>query len=77
MAYGNAGKGVISRLVDAARSADVGSTSPDDPLVRGFAEFGLSANSPLATDDMLRELEAGRDELHILRTVSFWMARSS
>ena len=67
----NAGRGVISRLVDAARSADVASASPDDPLVRGFAEFGLPINSPLATDDRLRELEAWRDDLHIPSNSAF------
>ena len=62
MADGSAGPGVIRRLVDAAWSADAASADPDDPVVKGFAEFGLPPSSPLATEDQLRELEAWRDE---------------
>lgn len=39
MADGSAEPGVIRHLVDTAWSADVAAADPDDPLVRGFAEF--------------------------------------
>jgi hypothetical protein len=65
MVDGSAGSGVVRRLVDTAWSADVASAEPDDPLVRGFAEFGLPSYSPLATEDQLRDLEAWRDGLRI------------
>jgi len=71
MADGSAGPGVIRRLVDTAWSADLAPAGPDDPLVRGFAEFGLPAYSPLATDDQLRELEAWRDGLQIPANSAF------
>jgi hypothetical protein len=56
---------VVRQLVDSARSADLAAADPDDPHVRGFAEFGLPADSPLATKDQLRDLEAWRDSLQI------------
>ena len=71
MADGRAGPGVIRRLVDTAWSADVASADPDDPLVRGFADFGLPSYSPLATEDQLRELEAWRDNLRIPANSAF------
>jgi hypothetical protein len=64
MGGGNTGPGVIRRLVDAACSADVASADPDDPRIRGFAEFGLSP-SWLTGEDGPRELEAWRESLHI------------
>lgn len=42
-----------------------GPADPDDPLVRGFAEFGLPSYSPLATEHQLRTLEVWRDSLRI------------
>lgn len=71
MADDSAGPGVIRRLVDKAWSADVASADPDDPLVRGFAEFGLPPDSTLATDDQLRDLETWRDNLRILANSAF------
>lgn len=71
MADGSAGPGVIRRLVDTAWAADLALAGPDDPLVRGFAEFGLPAYSPLATDDQLRELAAWRDSLQIPANSAF------
>ncbi len=71
MADGSAGAGAIRRLVNTAWSADVASAGPDDPLVRGFAEFGLPPYSPLATHDQLRDLEAWRDSLHISANSAF------
>jgi hypothetical protein len=71
MADDSAGPGVIRRLVDTAWSADVASAAPDDPLVRGFAEFGLPPYSPLVTDDQLHDLEAWRDNLQIPANSAF------
>ena len=71
MADGSAGPDVIRRLVDTAWSADVAPADPDDPLVRGFADFGLPSYSPLATEDQLRDLEAWRDNLRIPANSAF------
>jgi hypothetical protein len=71
IADGSAGRGVIKRLVDTAWSADVASADPDDPLVRGFAEFGLPSYSPLATEDQLRYLESWRESLQIPANSAF------
>jgi hypothetical protein len=71
MADGSAGRGDIRRLVDAAWSAGAASADPDDPLVRGFADFGLPADSPLATEDSLGELAAWRDSLRIPANSAF------
>lgn len=71
MSDGSPGPGVIRRLVDTAWSADVSSADPDDPLVRGFADFGLPSYSPLTTEDQLRELEAWRDNLRIPANSAF------
>jgi hypothetical protein len=71
MADGTAGPGVIRRLVDTAWSAAVASADPDDPLVRGFADFGLPSSSPLATEDQLRDLEAWRGGLRISANSAF------
>jgi hypothetical protein len=70
MADGSADSRVIRRLVDAAWSADVASADPDDPRVRGFAEFGVSHWS-LTGEDRLRELEAWRDSLRISANSAF------
>jgi hypothetical protein len=65
MADDSVGSGVIRRLVDEAWSADVAFASPDDPVVRGFAEFGLPPSSRFASDGRLRDLEAWRNKLQI------------
>jgi hypothetical protein len=61
----------IRRLVKKARSADVASSGPDDPLVRGFAEFGLPPSSVLVEEDQLDDLEAWRDNLRIAANSAF------
>jgi hypothetical protein len=65
LAKDSANPSVIRRLVDTAWSAGAASADPDDPQVRGFAEFGLPPASPLTTDDQLHALEAWRDDLKI------------
>ena len=71
MANGSAGPGVIRRLVDTAWSArNAGSADPDDPLVRGFADFGLPY-SRLAMVGELPRLEAWRDNLQIPANSAF------
>jgi hypothetical protein len=65
MAHGSISPGAIRRLVDAEWSVGVPSADPDDPQVRGFAEFGLPSDSPLATEDWLHRLQAWRDRLQI------------
>jgi len=64
MAHGSS-PGAVRRLVDAEWSAGVPSADPDDPQVRGFAEFGLRPDSPLTTEDWLHRLQAWRDGLQI------------
>jgi hypothetical protein len=71
MGDGSAGPSVIKRLVDTAWSADTASADPDDPLVRGFADFGLPSHSPLATEDQLRDLKAWRDGLRVPANSAF------
>lgn len=71
MADGSAGPRSIRRLVDSAWSADAPTADPDDPLVRGFADFGLPSYSPLATEHRLRELAAWRDSLRIPANSAF------
>jgi hypothetical protein len=71
MAEGSPGPGVIRRMVDTAWSASELPADPDDPLVRGFADFGLPSSSSLATDGRLRELEAWRDNLRIPANSAF------
>jgi hypothetical protein len=68
---GGTGPGVIQRLVETAWSANVASTDPDDPRVRGFAEFGLAPDSGLARERDLRELEAWRERLRIPANSAF------
>jgi hypothetical protein len=63
--------GDVRRLVHAAWSAKAAPGGPDDPVVRGFAEFGLAPSSPLATEDGLRGLEAWRDTLRIPENSAF------
>jgi hypothetical protein len=65
MADGNVSPGAIRRLVDTAWSDDSALVDPDDPRVRGFAEFGIPTDSVLATEGWLHELEAWRDGLKI------------
>jgi hypothetical protein len=65
MAHGSISPGAVRRLVDAEWSAGGPSADPDDPQVRGFAEFGLPPDSPLATEDWLHRLQAWRDRLQI------------
>jgi hypothetical protein len=67
----SASPNTIRRLVGAARSADLPSSDPDDPLVRGFAEFGLPSYSSFTTDDRLRDLEAWRKGLQIPANSAF------
>jgi hypothetical protein len=71
MPDGRAGAGVIRRLVDAEWSANAASADPDDPLVRGFAEFGLPPHSPLATGERLRDLEEWQADLQIPANSAF------
>ena len=71
MTDGSTGTSVVRHLVDTVRSTGAASADPDDPQVRGFAEFGLPADSPLATDDQLRDLGAWRDNLHIPANSAF------
>ena len=71
MADGCVEPGVIGRLVEMAWSADVASADPDDPLVRGFAEFGLPPSSSLATAGPLRDLESWRHDLGIPANSAF------
>jgi hypothetical protein len=71
MAHGNTGPSVIRHLVDTAWSAHDATADPEDPLVRGFAEFGLPSYSPLATEEQLRELEAWRYNLRIPANSAF------
>ncbi|MGV0066273.1 hypothetical protein ACRU44_00940 [Mycobacterium colombiense] len=61
----------IRDMVGTAWSADLASADPDDPVVRGFADFGLPAHSPLATADHIRELDAWRDSLQIAANSAF------
>jgi len=65
MAQGSISPGAVRRLVDAEWSDGASSADPDDPQVRGFAEFGLPPDSPLATEDWLHRLQAWRDHLQI------------
>jgi hypothetical protein len=71
MANHNPSPDVIRRLVGTAWSADTVPTDPDDPRVRGFAEFGLPPDSPLVTGDQLRDLEVWRDSLRIPANSAF------
>jgi hypothetical protein len=71
VADGGGNPGVIRRLVDAAWSAGATSADPDDPQVRGFAEFGLPPSSPLVTDNRLRDLEEWRNNLQIPANSAF------
>ena len=63
----------IRELVDMVWSTNVASGDPDDPRVRGFAEFGLPPQpiSPFLTEDRLRDLEAWRDNLQIPANSAF------
>ena len=71
MAHGSISPGAVRRLVDAEWSAGGPSADPDDPRVRGFAEFGLPPDSPLATEDWLHRLQAWRDRLQIPANSAF------
>jgi hypothetical protein len=62
---------LIRDMVSTAWSADLAPADPDDPAVRGFADFGLPAHSPLATADQLRDLDAWRDTLQIPANSAF------
>lgn len=55
----------ISHLVSTAWSARTESADPDDPEVRGFAEFGLRQASALATEEQLSRLDRWRTSLAI------------
>jgi hypothetical protein len=67
----HASPSVIRHLVNIEQSKGVASADPDDPRVRGFAEFGLPSYSPLVTEDQLRSLEAWRDDLEIPANSAF------
>lgn len=62
---------IIRRLVDTKWSSHGTSADPDDPLVRGFTDFGLSADSKFATDEQLHDLEVWRDDLHLPSNSAF------
>jgi len=71
MTHGDAGSGGIHGLIDRAWSARAGTADPDDPLVKGFADFGLPSSSPLATGGQLPGLTAWRRDLHIAANSAF------
>jgi hypothetical protein len=71
MADKDAGPGVIRRLVDDTLSDYVASADPDDPKVRGFADFGLPTWSPLASDERLHDLKIWRNDLQIPANSAF------
>ena len=71
MADKSVGAGVIRRLVDDMLSDYVASADPDDPKVRGFADFGLPTWSPLASDERLHDLEIWRNNLQIPANSAF------
>jgi hypothetical protein len=71
MAHGSIGPGAVRSLVSSAWSAGAAPADPDDPRVRGFAEFGLPPDSGLATEDGLRDLHAWRDHLQIPANSAF------
>jgi len=58
-------------MVHEAWSAHAAPADPDDPRVRGFADFGLSPSSPLATQEQLRSLEKWRESLAIPANSAF------
>ena len=55
----------LGRLVSTAWSARAESADPDDPEVRGFAEFGLRPSSGLATEEHLSRMDQWRTSLAI------------
>jgi hypothetical protein len=61
----------VRSLVGAAWSAGAAPADPDDPLVQGFAEFGLPPDSPYATESGLRNLHAWRRGLQIPANSAF------
>jgi hypothetical protein len=65
------GGDVIRHMVDEAWSNGAPSADPDDPLVQGFAEFGLAQTSALVTKDNLRRLKSWRDDLRIPSNSAF------
>jgi hypothetical protein len=71
MTHGDAGSGGIHRLIGRAWSAKRATADPDDPLVRGFADFGLPSSSPLVRDSQLPDLKAWRRDLHITANSAF------
>lgn len=71
MTHGGTGSGDIHRLIGRAWSAKRATADPDDPLVRGFADFGLPSSSPLARDSQLSNLKAWRRDLHIAANSAF------
>lgn len=71
MTHGDAGSGGIHGLIDRAWSAKRAAADPDDPLVRGFADFGLPSSSPLAMGSQLSDLKAWRRDLHIAANSAF------
>ena len=77
MANGGAGLGVIRRLVDTAWSANVASADPDDPLVRGFADFGLPPIHRSQRRISFAIWRRGGTTYGSLRIVPSWTARCS
>jgi hypothetical protein len=71
MANGRVGGDVVRHMVEEAWSNEAPSADPDDPLVQGFAEFGLAPASTLATNDNLRGLKSWRDDLRIPSNSAF------
>lgn len=71
MSEGSADASAVRRMVRAAWSAHAASADPDDPRVRGFAEFGLPPYSPFAGENQLRGLDAWRESLRIPANSAF------
>jgi len=71
MADDRADYDAIRRMVHTAWSADAPLAAPDDPMVRGFAEFGLGPSSSLVTAGNLRSLEEWRGSLRIPKNSAF------
>jgi hypothetical protein len=71
MADDSAGLGAIRGLVDKEWSVDAASSDPDDPMVRGFAEFGLPTNSRFATEHGLHRMQTWRDDLQLHANSAF------
>jgi hypothetical protein len=71
MGEGSADASAVRRMVRAAWPERAASADPDDPRVRGFAEFGLSPSSPFAEENQLRDLDGWREGLGIPANSAF------